>query len=90
MKINKINDSVKLEMNNQFDAELQWYWCSCDCGVKAQRKDKTTIGELTAVLGKSSLANPDADGIAHGEEVCDLLDLTYCYCTGTKKTSGWL
>lgn len=92
MDIKKISSDSKINLEEQFDSELQYFWCDCDCGVTAPKKDKATIKELkgTYNIYKKHICNPTKDNQTEGEARAEVYgNGTYCYCTGTKKTLGW-
>lgn len=91
MKVKKISNKVNID--EQFDVELQdflnGYWCNCDCGQKFPKKDKSQVAELHDLLGGTYVfKNPTATQIASAQEYCQEVGLTYCYVTGTKKTTS--
>ena len=88
MEIKKIENKIALE--NQFDVEQQVQWCDCDCNVKHPKKNSSQVDFLYGLrFGKSLLANPTAAKQRTAMDLCDALFETYCYRTGTKKTTGW-
>lgn len=93
MKIRKISDKVNLD--EQFDVELQYflntYWCDCDCGQKLPKKNKSYIKDLVELYSGSGYVfkNPTAAQKAAAQQLCKEAGLTYCYVTGTKKTTGF-
>lgn len=95
MEIKRISPESKIVLDNQFDVEQQVEWCDCDCGVKHPKKNASTVDKLYQTrmlqggLNKTHLCNPSKNAQAYGKDVAFALGYTYCYRTGTKKTTGW-
>lgn len=95
MEIKKINPDNKIALDNQFDIEQQVAWCDCDCGVKHPKKNAAGVDTLWGyryLAGgpkKKHLVNPTAASKVEGANIASILEVTYCYRTGTKKTTGW-
>jgi len=92
MQIKKINK--KINMDEQFDVELQYmlnsYFCDVDCGTKYPRKSSGYILDLVEQLSTQGgvFKNPTQKQINKDKELCSEAGMTFCYVTGTKKTTG--
>lgn len=92
MRIKKISE--KINMEEQFDVELQnWltsYFCDVDCGQKFPKKNKSYTLDCFSLLHYQGgvFKNPTSAQIAKDKQLCKEAGLTFCYVTGTKKTTG--
>lgn len=100
MELKKISEASKIELDNQFNVEMQKIsWCDCDCNVKHPKKNSKQVDYLEscytpnflstgAILKAAYIKNPSAANRKKGQEICDLWSETYCYRTGSKKTTS--
>jgi hypothetical protein len=92
MQIKKIDE--KINMDEQFDVELQnWltsYFCDVDCGQQFHNKGKSQTLDCYSQLASQGgvFKNPTQKQRAKDRELCAEAGMTFCYVTGTKKTTG--
>lgn len=85
-----ISCSSKIDLDNQFDVDLQVNWCDCDCNQVFKKKDKYTANATSNSLKGQGIVfkNPTATQKKKSQSICDDAGCTYCYATGTKKTTS--
>lgn len=93
MRIKKIDE--KINMDDQFDVELQnWlttYFCDVDCGQRFPKKNEAYTFDCYNQLNSQGgvFKNPTQKQKEKDKELCAESGLTFCYVTGTKKTTSW-